>query len=106
MLWWADAYRGDIPPRATAKVKGTTKAAGRMTNRPSLSSTMPRSNYLFRTDFNMLGVQIWAKVKAVEPKWPSDRSAAYQSEDAVSACYQSGCRSDEKSNPTVSSLPP
>ena len=106
MLWWADAYRGDIPPRTTAKVNGTTKGAGRMTNRPSLSSTMPRSNYLFRPDLYMLGIQIWAKVQAVEPKWPSDRSAACQSEDANSACYQSGCRSDEKSNPTVSSLSP
>ena len=77
-----------------------------MTNRPSLSSTTPRSNYLFRPDHYMLGVQIWAKVKAVELKWPSDRSDACQSEDAYTACYQSGCRSDEKSNPTVSTLSP
>jgi hypothetical protein len=77
-----------------------------MTNCPSLSSTMPRPNYLFRPDLYTLGVQIWTKVKAVEPKWPSNRSAAGRSGDADSARYQSGCRSDEKSNPTVSSLSP
>ena len=77
-----------------------------MTNRPSLSSTMTRSNYLFRPDLYMFGVHIWAKVSALELKWPSDRSAARQSEDADSARYQSGCQSETKSDPTVSPLSP
>jgi hypothetical protein len=77
-----------------------------MTNRSSLFSIMPRSSYLFRPDLSMLGAQIWAKVRALEPKWPSDRSAACQSKDADSTCFQSGCRSGEKSNPTVSKLYP
>ena len=77
-----------------------------MTNRPSLSSTMSRSSHLFRPDLYMFGVQIWAKVSAVELKWPSDHSAARQSEDADSACYKSGCQSETKSDPTVSPLSP
>jgi hypothetical protein len=77
-----------------------------MTKRPSHWSQTHRSSYLFRPDLYMLGVQIWAKVRAVEPKWPPARSAACQSKDADSACYQPGCRSDEKSNPTVSTLSP
>jgi hypothetical protein len=77
-----------------------------MTNRLSLFSIMPRSSYLFRPDLYMLGAQMRAKVRAVEPKWPSDRSTACQSRDADSACYQSRSRSGEKPNPTVSILPP
>ncbi len=77
-----------------------------MTNRPSLSSTMTRSNYLFRPDLYMLGVHIWAKVSALELKWPSDRSAARQSEDAHSSRFQLGCQLETKSDLTVSTLSP